>query len=83
MCVLFVSFATYQRLVMFIFCPDSRYVLVAQPEVREPHAQATAMEETLLLLRFPKSRVRRRHTSFTIPSLRSNGNVRVRTGHEM
>lgn len=61
----------------------SRYVLVAQPEIREPHVQATAMEETLLLLRFPKSRVRRRHTSASTTSLRSNRIVRVRTGHEM
>lgn len=61
----------------------SRYVLVAQPEVREPHAQATAMEETLLLLRFPKSRVRRSHTRAPIPSLRSNRNLGVRTGYEM
>lgn len=68
---------------MFTLFPCSRYVLVAQPDVKEPHPQATAMEETLLMLRFPKSRVRKRHASATIPRLHPNRNVRVQTGYEM
>jgi len=61
----------------------SRYVLVAQPDVKQTHVQATAMEETLLMLRFPKSRARRRHTSANIPRPYSNRNVRLETGFEM
>lgn len=81
--LLFSLFTTYKpHYVNFLFS-SSRYVLVAQKDVREPHAQATAMEETLLMLRFPKSRVRKRHTSATIPRLHSNRNVRVQTGYEM
>ena len=84
MCALSASFVIYQHLGRSVsFHLYSRYVLVAQPEVREPHAQATAMEETLLLLRFPKSRARRSHTRAPIPSLRSNRNLGVRTGYEM
>lgn len=56
---------------------------MAQPEIKQPRAQATAVEETLLMLRFPKSRVRRRHNSATIPELHANRNVRARTIFEM
>lgn len=61
----------------------SRYVLVAQPDIKQPRPQATAVEETLLMLRFPKSRVRRRHASATIPKLHSNRNVRAKTSLQM
>lgn len=61
----------------------SRYVLVVQPDVRQSQVEATTLEETLLFLRFPKSRVRRRHTSATIPRTVSNRSFHVETSFEM
>ena len=73
----------YVVLIFIIILPSSRYVLVAQPDAKQAQVQATAMEETLLMLRFPKSRVRRRHTGTAIPRLYPNRNVRVETSFEM
>ena len=70
-------------LIFSVNFPSSRYVLVAQPDVKQSQVQATAMEETLLMLRFPKSRVQKRHSSVTIPRLLSNRNVRIESSFEM
>ncbi|KAK2550611.1 hypothetical protein P5673_028662 [Acropora cervicornis] len=43
----------------------SHYVLVAQPDVQQSKMQATAMEETLLMARFPKTRLRKLNHSAT------------------
>ena len=67
----------------FSFSFFSRYVLLAQPDVKHSQVQASAMEETLLLLRFPKSRVRRRLASATIPRHHSNRKVHIESGFEM
>lgn len=78
--------ANFYLFIYFLLCFSSllsRYVLVAQPEIKQPRAQATAVEETLLMLRFPKSRVRRRHNSATISGVHANRNVRARTIFEM
>ena len=56
---------------------------MVQPDVRQSQVEATALEETLLFLRFPKSRVRRRHTSATIPRTVSNRSFHVETSFEM
>ena len=61
----------------------SRYVLLVQPDVRQSQVEATTLEETLLFLRFPKSRVRRHHTSATIPRTHSNRSFHVETSFEM
>ena len=68
---------------LFALSLFSRYVLVVQPDVRQSQVEATALEETLLFLRFPKSRVRRRHTSATIPRTVSNRSFHVETSFEM
>ena len=56
---------------------------MVQPDVRQSQVEATTLEETLLFLRFPKSRVRRRHTSATIPRTVSNRSFHVETSFEM
>ncbi|XP_068713633.1 uncharacterized protein [Montipora foliosa] len=56
----------------------SRYVLVAQPDDKQPQIQATIMEETLLMVRFPRTRIRRkRHNSATSPKVLSNRKVTI------
>ncbi|XP_068760183.1 microtubule-associated protein futsch-like isoform X3 [Montipora capricornis] len=56
----------------------SRYVLVAQPDDKQPQIQATMMEETLLMVRFPRTRIRRkRHNSATSPKVLSNRKVTI------
>ena len=68
---------------LFALSLFSRYVLVVQPDVRQSQVEATTLEETLLFLRFPKSRLRRRHTSATIPRTVSNRSFHVETSFEM